>query len=92
MLIVIGQGHEGGNILPQADRVNEGEVEFAGREGSEEAKSEGLYTPYRGLPASDGHFPEQGLTTRERQQRWHVGEARIGKGAKTDRTGRQRSR
>lgn len=32
LLVVVGQVHKGGSVLPQADGVNEGEAQFAGRE------------------------------------------------------------
>lgn len=42
LLVVVGQVHKGGSVLPQADGVNEGEAQFAGREGGEQAEEEGL--------------------------------------------------
>jgi len=42
LLIVVGQMHKGRGVLPQANGVNEGEAQLAGRDGGKQAEEEGL--------------------------------------------------
>ena len=67
--VVVGQVHEGGEVLAQADRVDDGEPHLAGRQRREETQHQGLERLHRGRPARPERVQQQAAEAREGQKR-----------------------
>ena len=58
-LVVVGEVHEGSDILAQAHGIDESEAQFAGRDGGQQAEQQGLDGLRRLQFALPGGFPQQ---------------------------------